>query len=149
MKKHGLENKNHTPHSMKKVNKRCIVYHFKYSSRSTAGFIFYFLQIILIRFNLASKIYIPKHEDDLVNYIISYANKKFSYAICKTLESNHNLPKFTIPIEFAIKKSAQLKITNEDSYQKLLWALVACSSIDKKSAKTLKKTTGLNFKNLF
>lgn len=128
-------------------------FHLYYSiigSIPVLGYIFYVIQVTLIRCNITHILYLSKKDKQFLPILLSIVEKKHTHIICHTFKVGHPLCHFSRPIFVTIKDSQTQKIdiNREKNYQSLLWTLVKTEAMDKTTHKLVKKWWNLDFKNV-
>ena len=119
----------------------CTLRYSRIPSLPILGYLFLYLQLILIRLNIINYFYLSSKDKNKLPTIILELEKYFNEFTCKTFKIGHPLVLFTKPIILEVD-SLQLKqnLSEEKSYQNVLWTLVKTEQLAFVTKKVLQKS---------
>jgi hypothetical protein len=118
----------------------------KVGSLPLLGYIFYGLQLLLLKTNLSHVLYLSGKDKRYIATIVSLAERSVDEVVCETLLVGHPLVFFTRPITLKLERQALglIEHYSETMYNRVVWTLACIKNVDQKTRKTMVQSWGVD-----
>ncbi|OGG30175.1 hypothetical protein A3A63_00890 [Candidatus Gottesmanbacteria bacterium RIFCSPLOWO2_01_FULL_46_9] len=131
-----------------KLAQPCHVFYSPIGSIPFLGYLFLLFQIVLLRFSIVDRIYVPQKEKIFLRHIIKLLSKE-KQVVVHTFRLGFVLRNFSAPIVLDIQNGKEYTLVSDETYNQILWSLIYASEISSTTSKILQKRFFYDFRPLF